>query len=147
MNIKDIKELLLTIDQTSIERVDIQEKDLKISVTKSVPEYDLSYESNKNEIKIEKPVESMKEDILVEEEELYIVKSPIVGVFYATPSPDAQPFVEVGDSVEKGQPICIIEAMKIMNEIQSEESGQVVEILVENEDIVEYGQPLMKIRR
>ncbi|QZY54488.1 acetyl-CoA carboxylase biotin carboxyl carrier protein [Crassaminicella profunda] len=147
MNIKDIKELLLTIDQTSIERVDIQEKDLKISVTKSVHEYDLSYESNKNEIKIEKPVESIKEEILVEEEELYIVKSPIVGVFYATPSPDAQPFVEVGDTVEKGQPICIIEAMKIMNEIQSEESGQVVELLVENEDIVEYGQPLMKIRR
>ncbi|QXM06606.1 acetyl-CoA carboxylase biotin carboxyl carrier protein [Crassaminicella indica] len=147
MNIKDIKELLLTIDQTSIQRVDIEQKDLKISVTKSSSDYHTSYEINKNEMKIEKAVEDDNENIFVDDEDLYIVKSPIVGVFYAAPSPDAKAFVQVGDRVEKGQPICIIEAMKIMNEIQSEESGQVVEILVKNEDIVEYGQPLMKIRR
>ncbi|MCT4605439.1 MAG: acetyl-CoA carboxylase biotin carboxyl carrier protein [Marinisporobacter sp.] len=147
MNIKDLKELLLTIDQTSIQRVDIEEKDLKISVTKAVNENNLSYEMTRSENKIEKEVEVIQENLVINDEEVYIVKSPIVGVFYAAPSPDAQDFVEVGSSVEKGQPICIIEAMKIMNEIQSEESGQVVEILVENEDIVEYGQPLMKIRR
>ncbi|MCT4619544.1 MAG: acetyl-CoA carboxylase biotin carboxyl carrier protein [Marinisporobacter sp.] len=147
MNIKDLKELLLTIDQTSIQRVDIEEKDLKISVTKAVNENNLSYEMTRSENKIEKEVKSVQENLVLNDEEVYIVKSPIVGVFYAAPSPDAQNFVEVGLSVKKGQPICIIEAMKIMNEIQSEECGQVVEILVENEDIVEYGQPLMKIRR
>lgn len=147
MNIKDLKELLLTIDQTSIQRVYIEEKDLKISVTKAVNENNLSYEMTRSENKIEKEVKSVQENLVLNDEEVYIVKSPIVGVFYAAPSPDAQNFVEVGLSVKKGQPICIIEAMKIMNEIQSEECGQVVEILVENEDIVEYGQPLMKIRR
>ena len=73
------------------------------------------------------------------------VKSPMVGTFYRSPSPDEAPFVEVGDRIRTGQSVCIIEAMKLMNEIEAEVSGQVMEILVMNGEPVEYGQPLMRI--
>lgn len=74
-----------------------------------------------------------------------VVKSPLVGTFYAAPSEDAEPFVKVGDSVKEGQVLAIVEAMKLMNEIESDFSGTVAEILVENGEAVEYGQPLFVI--
>ena len=74
-----------------------------------------------------------------------LVLSPTVGVFYASPSPDARPFVEVGDQVKKGDTLCIIEAMKLMNEIPSEVDGTVAEICVGNGQVVEYNQPLFRI--
>ena len=74
------------------------------------------------------------------------IKAPLVGTFYAAPSPDQPPFVQVGDTVKKGQVIGIVEAMKLMNEIESEYDGIVEEILVKNEETVEYGQPLFRIR-
>lgn len=73
------------------------------------------------------------------------VVAPIVGTYYGSPSPDAPPFVQVGDRVKVGQVLCIIEAMKLMNEIEAEVAGTVVELLVRNEDPVEYGQPLLRI--
>lgn len=79
-------------------------------------------------------------------EEGKIVKSPLVGTFYAAPSEDAEPYVQVGDTVKKGQVLAIVEAMKLMNEIESEYDGTVEEILVENAQGVEYGQPLFRIR-
>lgn len=75
-----------------------------------------------------------------------VVKSPLVGTFYNAPSPDAETFVKVGDTVKKGQVLGIVEAMKLMNEIESEFDGTVEQILVENEEVVEYGQPLFVIR-
>ena len=81
-----------------------------------------------------------------EDEGLQTVKSPIVGTFYESPSPGAPPFVKPGDQVEVGQVLCIIEAMKLMNEIESEYSGEVVRRLVQNGQPVEYGQPLFAIR-
>ncbi len=74
------------------------------------------------------------------------MKSPLVGTFYCAPSEGADPYVKVGDVVKKGQVLGIVEAMKLMNEIESEFDGEVVEILVENEQMVEYGQPLFVIR-
>ena len=74
------------------------------------------------------------------------INSPIVGVFYVAPSPDSDPYVSVGKQVKKGDTVCIIEAMKCMNEIQAEESGEIVEVLVNDGDLVEYGQPLFRIR-
>ena len=79
-------------------------------------------------------------------EDLHLVKSPIVGTFYASPSPGAEPFVEIGHHVDSGQTLCIVEAMKLMNEIESEVSGEVLRIFVENGQPVEYGQPLFGIR-
>ncbi len=75
-----------------------------------------------------------------------IVKSPLVGTFYAAPSEDATPFVNIGDSVEAGQVLAIVEAMKLMNDIESDYTGIVAEVLVENGDTVEYGQPLFVIK-
>ncbi len=80
------------------------------------------------------------------EEELHMVKSPIVGTFYGSPSPGAAPFVSPGDHVDKGQVICIIEAMKLMNEIEADAAGEVVKCLVTNGQPIEYGQPLFSIR-
>jgi acetyl-CoA carboxylase biotin carboxyl carrier protein len=77
---------------------------------------------------------------------LHDVKSPIVGTFYGSPSPGAPAFVSPGDRVEKGQAICIVEAMKLMNEIEADASGEVVKCLVANGQPIEYGQPLFSIR-
>lgn len=74
------------------------------------------------------------------------INAPIVGVFYAAPSPDAAPYVSVGKQVKKGETVCIIEAMKCMNEIQAEEDGEIIEILASDGELVEYGQPLFKIK-
>lgn len=79
-------------------------------------------------------------------EDLHLVKSPIVGTYYGSPSPGSEPFVKVGAFVETGQTLCIVEAMKLMNEIESDETGEVVRIFVENGQPVEYGQPLFGIR-
>jgi acetyl-CoA carboxylase biotin carboxyl carrier protein len=79
-------------------------------------------------------------------EGLHIVKSPIVGTFYGSPSPGASPFVSVGERVEKGQVICIVEAMKLMNEIESDAAGEIVKCFVSNGQPIEFGQPLFAIR-
>ena len=82
-----------------------------------------------------------------EDQDLYMIPSPIVGTFYRSPSPNADPFVKIGSNVEAETIVCIIEAMKLMNEIQAETSGEVVKIYVENGQPVEYGQPLFGIKR
>jgi len=79
-------------------------------------------------------------------EKVHVLKSPIVGTFFGTPSPDAPPFVNVGDRVHVGQVLCIVEAMKLMNEIESEFAGEIARIHVENGQPVEYGQPLFTIK-
>lgn len=81
-----------------------------------------------------------------EAETLHILKSPIVGTFYESPSPGSAPFVSTGDRIEKGQVICIVEAMKLMNEIEADATGEIVKRLVNNGQPVEYGQPLFSIR-
>ena len=80
-------------------------------------------------------------------EDLYKIPSPIVGTFYSSPAPDKDPYVKVGDKVTPETVVCIVEAMKLMNEIQAETSGEIVEIYVENGQPVEYGQPLFGIRK
>ncbi len=79
-------------------------------------------------------------------EDLHVLKSPIVGTFYAAPSPDSDPYVKVGSSVKKGQVLCIVEAMKLMNEIESDVDGEIVEIHPRNAQPVEFGEPLFGIR-
>jgi acetyl-CoA carboxylase biotin carboxyl carrier protein len=79
-------------------------------------------------------------------DDLHVIKSPIVGTFYAAPNPEAGPFVKVGDRVQAGQTVCIIEAMKLMNEIEADISGEVARIMVENGQPVEYGEPLFALR-
>lgn len=83
---------------------------------------------------------------VAEEEALHAVKSPIVGTFYEAPSPGSPPFVKVGDHVNLGQVLCIVEAMKLMNEIEADAAGEIMKVLVSNGQPVEYGQPLFAIR-
>ncbi|MBX5436310.1 MAG: acetyl-CoA carboxylase biotin carboxyl carrier protein [Alicyclobacillaceae bacterium] len=94
----------------------------------------------------EAPVSTAEPDA-VDSAQIHIVRSPMVGTFYRAPAPDAPPFVEVGSRVDGKTVVCIVEAMKLMNEIEAEVSGEIVEILAENGQLVEYGQPLFKIRR
>jgi len=82
-----------------------------------------------------------------EEKGIVVIKSPMVGTFYLAPSPESPPFVKVGDTVNNDSPVCIIEAMKVMNEIPAELSGEIKQILLENGDSVEYGQPLFKVKQ
>lgn len=90
-------------------------------------------------------VEPASEAVLIEDKPGELVKSPVVGIYYSSPSPDSDPFVRQGSRIEKGNPLCIIEAMKLMNEVSSPCSGEIAEILVENGQRVEYGQPLFRI--
>jgi len=92
------------------------------------------------------PVSPTQEDTPQFPPDAVVIRSPIVGTFYRAPSPDSPPYVDIGDVVEKGQTLCIIEAMKIMNEIESEVRGEILDILVENAEPVEYGQPLFLVR-
>lgn len=85
-------------------------------------------------------------DTVVTDEDMYFVNSPIVGTFYRAPNPDADPYVKVGDFVEQGQTLCIVEAMKLMNEIESDVSGTIVKVLPENAQPVEYGEQLFVVR-
>lgn len=145
MDIKDIKDLIVTINNTDIETVEIKKSDIQVLITKSKSQENHMVKPD-DSIK-GRVVKEEKENLPLEDEDIFLVESPMVGTYYGAPSPDAAPFVKVGDRVEKGQTLCIIEAMKIMNEIESEISGEIVEILANDEDIVEYGQALMKIRR
>jgi acetyl-CoA carboxylase biotin carboxyl carrier protein len=90
---------------------------------------------------------SVEPPAAVEDADLHIVKSPIVGTFYESPSPGTSAFVKIGDRVESGQVLCIVEAMKLMNEIESDGSGEVVKRLVQNGQPVEYGQPLFALKK
>ncbi len=89
---------------------------------------------------------AMHASAAVVEETLHTVKSPIVGTFYGSPSPGSPAFIKIGDTVEAGQPLCIVEAMKLMNEIESDIAGEIVQQLVQNGQPVEYGQPLFTVR-
>jgi len=157
VDIKDIKELIHALDASGIQKFEMEEGSLKIKISKTAEVALAAPASVYQTIEAPKaaaaapapaaPAAAVEAAPAAVAEDLYIVKSPIVGTFYGSSSPGTPAFVKVGDKVAKGDTLCIIEAMKIMNEIESEEAGEIVEILVQNEDIVEYGQPLMKIRR
>ena len=93
------------------------------------------------------PAPMVESVVVVEEPSAVYVTSPFVGTFYRSPSPDAPPFVEVGSTIREGQALCIVEAMKLMNEIEADHAGVIVEILVENGKSVEFGQRLFKVRQ
>lgn len=172
MNFKEIKELLMLIDNTKLEYVKLNTSDIELEVSKKVVgnielgTKNTSVVENK-ENNIEKvsatnnstneenniintndtlEYELAKEDVVeFADENLKEVKAPLIGTFYESPDPDSPAFVSVGDHVEKGDTLCIVEAMKLMNEIKSEFTGKVVEIKATNESMVEYGQTLFVI--
>jgi len=143
MELEEIKEIISFLKDTDVTELNIEKEGFKIRIKRG-------YIYGPIEItKTAKPVQEAEkpsyEIAPSEEETLHTITSPLVGTFYRSSSPDSSPFVEVGSKVEKGQVICIIEAMKIMNEIESDVSGIVRKILVENGQPVEYGEPLFLI--
>jgi acetyl-CoA carboxylase biotin carboxyl carrier protein len=144
-----IKELIKMVNSSSLTKFELKAKDWEIKIEKEAPkEVALPEaspkETRKEEFKSEK-ILPPAEDVETPEEKLHVIKSPLVGTFYRAPAPGAPPFVEEGDIVSPGQVLCIIEALKVMNEIESDVRGKVVKILVENGQPVEYGQPLFLI--
>ena len=139
----EIKELLKFLERTSIEEIEIETEGIKLRAkftgrkVKEVPVQET----------IVQEIEAEKEEVVEPVKDYYVVESPMVGTFYRAPAPGAEPFVKEGDYVEKGQTLCIIEALKVMNEIESEVSGVVRKVLVENGQPVEYGQPLFHIEK
>lgn len=160
MDFNGIGELIEKINATDIAYFEYKTNDGHIKMDKSLMRnisseiikseesvYESNKEAKKNDIIVNVESEICKEQKSIEvDEELKIIASPMVGTFYSTPSPENPSFVKVGDSVNVGNVLCIIEAMKLMNEIESDVNGVIKQILVKDGDMVEYGQPLFKIK-
>jgi acetyl-CoA carboxylase biotin carboxyl carrier protein len=147
LNKDDIEDLIAIMDRSNLSEIEIAEGNTKIVLRKNtqmlapaLPQpYALQPQFPTVPINGEVPVQPAACD------NFHVIKSPMVGTFYASPSPDSDNFVYVGAKMEKDAPICILEAMKVMNEIQSDVAGIVREILVQNGQPVEFGQPLFKV--
>lgn len=155
MELEKIIELIHTVSESNLTQFTMEEGNLKISMktdkqTKVVaaPQAVAAVPAAAVVETIQPAAPSQDSTQQPQEETLdgNVVKSPLVGTFYNAPSPDAEPYVKVGDTVKKGQVLAIVEAMKLMNEIESEFDGTVEKILVSNEEVVEYGQPLFVIK-
>ena len=151
MNYDDIKRLIDDVGDSKIDELNIElpdgtkimmKKD-KTPIMSNVPQEMVNYiEVPKNVVQKEEQAKKEEE----KEEDFKIVKSPMVGTFYSKSSPTADPYVKVGSKVKKGDILCIVEAMKLMNEIESEFDGEIVEICADDGDMVDYGKPLFKIK-
>ena len=149
MDIRKVKKLIELLEESGIAELEINEgeESVRISRYSSAPQPAAAPISYEVPAAARAPMSATSEDI-DETESLpsgHVVTSPMVGTFYSAPSPGAKPFVSVGDSVTDGDTVCIVEAMKILNQIEADASGTVKAILVENAQPVEYGQPLMII--
>ncbi len=156
-SLEQVRELVTILNKTDITELTLESGDIRLSIRKS---------ENRHAAPVAMPASAVVTAIsstaiennaistvahtttiadALPTKKLIEITSPMVGTFYRSSGPDESPFIEIGDSVKKGHTVCIIEAMKLMNEIESETSGKIVEILVENSQPVEYGQVLMRI--
>jgi acetyl-CoA carboxylase biotin carboxyl carrier protein len=148
MNIKEIEQLLQMILGTDIEEMEISRGPSSLKVRRRMGRVGIPSTEEAPKVIREVPPEPVSPPSEEpEKKNVLIVSSPLVGTFYRAPAPDANPFVEVGETVSKGQVLCIVEAMKLMNEIHAEENGRILAILVENGHPVEYGEPLFEIEK
>ena len=139
MDLRKLKTLIDLVSESNISELEITEADGKVRIVKAEPAAAMAAPALQ-------PVAAPPPAAAAAPVELgHTVKSPMVGTFYRSPSPDAKAFVEVGQTIQEGEPICIIEAMKIMNEIEADKSGTVTRVLCENGQAVEFGQPLFVI--
>jgi len=147
MNLKEIKEMLALMNEHGLSELEIEKEGMRIKLKKAVLEQQVSH--TPIIVTQEKTAVSTtpKEETTSPSGQLKTVeiKAPMVGTFYRAPSPESPPYVEVGQVVNPGEVICIIEAMKLMNEIKSEIKGKIVDILVENAEPVEFGQPIFLV--
>ena len=157
LSLKDIQELIGSVDKTSITHFDYESSGQKLSIRKEksvvspqspapgddVTEGGVTSQEVSGEAfsAISEPPRGEKLD-----EDVHKIVSPMVGTFYRAPAPDAEPYVQKGDVVQKSTVVCIVEAMKLMNEIEAEVNGEIVDVLAENGQLVEYGQPLFLVK-
>lgn len=144
MNVQDLQEIVQLMESSGLSEFSLEEENFKLSLKRGMP------------VNIALPTNSMPASAPqntqptvtapIEDKNTILIKAPMIGTFYAAPSPDSAAFVKVGDVVGPDSVVCILEAMKVMNEVHAECSGEVVEILAKNGDPVEYGQPLFKLK-
>lgn len=158
LNQEQLLSLIDKLDQSSLAFLSYETDDVKLVLSKEMPKEAPVYYGQQEESK-PTPTPTVEQETAptqidetkpvtndIDVEEGVLITSPMVGVVYLQPNPDSDAFVKVGDTVSEGDTVVIIEAMKLMNEIQANHSGTVVEILVENETVVEFGQPIMRIK-
>jgi acetyl-CoA carboxylase biotin carboxyl carrier protein len=159
MNLKELKELIEFLEEKNIAEFELERGDVKVRIRRA-GEHSIAHAQGEPRFYAVAPAQAPAPEIgaapvatapaapvqPVAEEGLHMVKSPIVGTFYEAPSPGAPPFVKAGDQVEVGQVVCIVEAMKLLNEIESDVAGEIVKKLASNGQPIEYGQDLFVIR-
>lgn len=160
MDLNYLRRLVKLFDDSTLENLEIEEEGIKVKFTRtkstnvinySVPEVapivpQAPIQTAPTLIQSEVNEKPLIKTHTEEHTELFEIKSPMVGTFYRSPSPDAASFVEVGQSIKKGQVLCIIEAMKLMNQIESEVNGTIEKVLIDNGKPVEFGQPLFLVK-
>jgi acetyl-CoA carboxylase biotin carboxyl carrier protein len=165
LKVQEIREVIRLVDQSTINEFTYEQDGASISIKKSatqpVVEQPVASKVNKEEAVVEAPVKTeqvpaaepavekpivQKQEETTTDENLHEIVSPMVGTFYSKPSPESDHFVKAGDKVSGDSIVCIVEAMKLFNEIEAEVSGEIVEILVNDGELVEYGQALFKVK-
>ena len=148
MNLKEIKEIIALMNENGLSEIEIEREGLKLKLRKSALEAQVAAAPQAHyavqSLPAPKVVSSAADAVSASKDasKNKDIKSPMVGTFYRSPSPEAAPFVEIGQNVEIGQVVCIVEAMKLMNEIKSEVRGKITEVTVQNGEPVEFGQAL-----
>jgi len=145
MNLKEIKEMINLMNENKLAELEIEREGIKIKIRKQSIQQGINQATPHTEYLVEQTPQAQVESSSTAGKtisNIIEIKSPMVGTFYRASSPEAPPFVELNQNIETGQVVCIIEAMKLMNEIKSEVKGKIKEILVENGDPVEFGQTL-----
>lgn len=160
MNKKEIEELIRFVSKSGVSEVSLEQKDFKITIINAPKHVETYVTAAPQQMMHAAPVAhalqtpsapSQTENVSAapqktsDESRYQVVKSPMIGTFYRTPSPDKPNFVNVGDEIKQGQVICIIEAMKLFNEIESDITGRIVKVLVDNSTPIEYDQPLFLV--
>jgi len=161
MNFKEIQDLIKFVAKSGVSQVDIEQKDFKITIKSDSPEREekqIIVQAAPAPAAAPAPVAAAPisapapaatpapaEEQSADDSKYVTVKSPIIGTFYRSPGPDKDPFINVGDTIAVGDTVCIIEAMKLFNEIESEVSGKIVKVLVDDSSPVEYDQPLFLV--
>jgi acetyl-CoA carboxylase biotin carboxyl carrier protein len=158
MNLTEIQDLIKFVSKSGVSEVEIEQKDFKIVIkaeNKNKKEEHTVYVQAPQQISAPAPVaspapvtvaaETPKSPVVSEDAKYITIKSPMIGTFYRSTSPDKPALANVGDSIEKGKVVCIIEAMKLFNDIESEISGRIVKVLVDDASPVEYDQPLFLV--
>lgn len=152
MDLNLIKKLVKIFNASDISELEVEKEGLRVKIGRQIEQVNIPTNTNVSaptnsqpNVEVPKTETEAKKVEVSSSENLHEIHSPIVGTFYRSPSPDSDPYVKVGDSITKGSVLCIVEAMKLMNEIESDVNGKIVKIIVDDGNPVEYNQPLFLI--